>query len=597
MNVAGRNNRYNSIQIDGAVNNDLFGLADTGTPGGQTDSAADLARRDRAAAAPGLAVRRAPGRLHRRRHQRGDPLRQRTTSTARSSAPSATPTSSATVRTNRPISRLRAGAVRRPPRRSDHSRQPVLLRQRRGQHARSNRPASRPTARRRPSSAIAARCCGGRRPPAHSLQLRNGLARRLPVRPPTATSCSCRLDWNAGATTQVTLRHNYVDAGRDVVERRAPPPASASPTRPTPRPTRPTRRWRRSTASSARTRSTKRASATRRSATSARCRRSSRRSRSAAAGRATASSSPDTERFSTANASIRTFSRSPTTSPGCSGNAHLHLRHAQRAVRVQESLPELRPTATTTSRPSPRFEAGRADAVPTSPSPTAPIRAVRPQFKADQFGIYVSDQWRVNSRTHPHLRHPRRQAATSRTPRPSTRSCRTRSASRTAANPSDDPIISPRFGFNWDPTGDGKQQLRGGVGIFTGRTPYVWISNSYGNTGVESTSLTCSRHLRAAAVQSRPATTSRALRRRRHDDQRRPHRSGLRVPARPAHHPRLRPRALLGHPRHDRSSSGRRPRKTSSTPTSTAVRWARARSTAGRRSSESTPRRSTTRSS
>src|SRR4029079_2531909 len=38
INVAGRNNRYNQIQIDGAVNNDLFGLADTGTPGGQTDS-------------------------------------------------------------------------------------------------------------------------------------------------------------------------------------------------------------------------------------------------------------------------------------------------------------------------------------------------------------------------------------------------------------------------------------------------------------------------------------------------------------------------------------------------------------------------------
>ena len=35
MFVAGRNNRYNNIQIDGAVNNDLFGLAASGTPGGQ----------------------------------------------------------------------------------------------------------------------------------------------------------------------------------------------------------------------------------------------------------------------------------------------------------------------------------------------------------------------------------------------------------------------------------------------------------------------------------------------------------------------------------------------------------------------------------
>src|ERR1041385_7121637 len=34
MFVAGRNNRYNTIQIDGAVNNDLFGLSSSGTPGG-----------------------------------------------------------------------------------------------------------------------------------------------------------------------------------------------------------------------------------------------------------------------------------------------------------------------------------------------------------------------------------------------------------------------------------------------------------------------------------------------------------------------------------------------------------------------------------
>ena len=35
ISVAGRSSRYNNIQIDGSVNNDLFGLADTGTPGGQ----------------------------------------------------------------------------------------------------------------------------------------------------------------------------------------------------------------------------------------------------------------------------------------------------------------------------------------------------------------------------------------------------------------------------------------------------------------------------------------------------------------------------------------------------------------------------------
>ncbi len=46
-------------------------------------------------------------------------------------------------------------------------------------------------------------------------------------------------------------------------------------------------------------------------------------------------------------------------------------------------------------------------------------------------------------------------------------------------------MFSPRAGFNWSPGGAGKQQLRGGVGLFSGRTPYVWLSNQYANTGIE----------------------------------------------------------------------------------------------------------------
>jgi hypothetical protein len=45
---------------------------------------------------------------------------------------------------------------------------------------------------------------------------------------------------------------------------------------------------------------------------------------------------------------------------------------------------------------------------------------------------------------------------------------------------------SPRIGFNWDLSHDvQQQQVRGGVGLFGGRTPYVWLSNQYGNTGIE----------------------------------------------------------------------------------------------------------------
>src|SRR4029077_17602694 len=61
----------------------------------------------------------------------------------------------------------------------------------------------------------------------------------------------------------------------------------------------------------------------------------------------------------------------------------------------------------------------------------------------------------------------------------------------TANKPSESISWEPRVGFNWDPFASGKQQLRGGVGIFQGRTPFVWISNAYGNTGIEQAVLTC----------------------------------------------------------------------------------------------------------
>lgn len=52
--------------------------------------------------------------------------------------------------------------------------------------------------------------------------------------------------------------------------------------------------------------------------------------------------------------------------------------------------------------------------------------------------------------------------------------------------------ISPRVGFNWDVTGDGRNQLRGGVGIFTGQPAFVWMSNEYQNSGLSGFSqLTC----------------------------------------------------------------------------------------------------------
>lgn len=44
--------------------------------------------------------------------------------------------------------------------------------------------------------------------------------------------------------------------------------------------------------------------------------------------------------------------------------------------------------------------------------------------------------------------------------------------------------IAPRFGFNWDLSGDKSKQLRGGIGIFTSRIPLVWPGGAYNNNGL-----------------------------------------------------------------------------------------------------------------
>ncbi len=44
--------------------------------------------------------------------------------------------------------------------------------------------------------------------------------------------------------------------------------------------------------------------------------------------------------------------------------------------------------------------------------------------------------------------------------------------------------ISPRVGFNWDVNGERKTQIRGGFGIFTSRIPLVWPAGTYNNNGV-----------------------------------------------------------------------------------------------------------------
>lgn len=46
-------------------------------------------------------------------------------------------------------------------------------------------------------------------------------------------------------------------------------------------------------------------------------------------------------------------------------------------------------------------------------------------------------------------------------------------------------MLSPRIGFTINPKSNDSIQVRGGVGVFTGRIPYAWIDNLYNHTGLE----------------------------------------------------------------------------------------------------------------
>ena len=75
----------------------------------------------------------------------------------------------------------------------------------------------------------------------------------------------------------------------------------------------------------------------------------------------------------------------------------------------------------------------------------------------------------------------------------------------TTNTPNGQLLFSPRIGFNYDVNNDSKVQLRGGVGVFTGRVPFVWISNDYTNTGLLQGAATATSSTSALQVYTNPA--------------------------------------------------------------------------------------------
>ncbi|MHB0963725.1 MAG: TonB-dependent receptor [Gemmatimonadaceae bacterium] len=123
------------------------------------------------------------------------------------------------------------------------------------------------------------------------------------------------------------------------------------------------------------------------------------------------------------------------------------------------------------------------------PLPAGTDGAVR--FNASLLGFYVQDEFNVTPRLT--VTAGVRADMPSFADKPPTNpTIVTQFGRNTADIPTGNLTISPRVGFNWDVTGDQKNQLRGGAGVFAGRPAYVWLSNSFQNSGLSGVALlTC----------------------------------------------------------------------------------------------------------
>ncbi|MGN1221000.1 MAG: carboxypeptidase regulatory-like domain-containing protein [Candidatus Cryptobacteroides sp.] len=112
---------------------------------------------------------------------------------------------------------------------------------------------------------------------------------------------------------------------------------------------------------------------------------------------------------------------------------------------------------------------------------------------AAQFGLYAQDEWRPNRNFT--LTYGVRMDIPVLLNKPTANEgfnateISNNSGEKVGVVPKATPLFSPRIGFRWWMDKDHKALLRGGAGLFTGRVPFVWLSNAYNNTGVEAKSI------------------------------------------------------------------------------------------------------------
>jgi len=112
-----------------------------------------------------------------------------------------------------------------------------------------------------------------------------------------------------------------------------------------------------------------------------------------------------------------------------------------------------------------------------------------PKFNGGQFGFYAQDKWTATRNLT--LEYGIRVDIPKVFDNPSTNAAFNAFAQANNLDatvgtvPSAKAMLSPRFGFRWYLNNDHSTLLRGGTGLFTGRVPFVWLSNVFTNDGVE----------------------------------------------------------------------------------------------------------------
>lgn len=130
------------------------------------------------------------------------------------------------------------------------------------------------------------------------------------------------------------------------------------------------------------------------------------------------------------------------------------------------------------------FQAGRVNRFRYQfPITSTDINSVAANFSLKSFGVFVQDNWVVNNNLT--VNYGARIDIPDISDKPLfNQAAATAFGFRNDATIDGNSIIQPRAGFNYTFDSERRTQLRGGVGLFSGSSPNVWLSNAFSNTGL-----------------------------------------------------------------------------------------------------------------